>query len=133
MTRINLVPPKELGVKHLVGEHYELPRVFNLVRRAQERGETPATVGIPSDYVLGAGHLKFFYNKLRFLERRYGLLKGEMQYRGYVAADPPVGLLEGIDEHWLGDYEPTPLALYLNRLRIKERSVATEAMVDPSE
>lgn len=122
MTRINVVPPSELVREHLVAEYSELPRAFTLVKAAQERGLAPTAVGIPTAYTLGTGHVKFFYDKCLFLLRRQQSLIREMQSRGYNPKfDNPDGLIVGLDQHWLNDWEPDSMALYLNRLRIRER------------
>lgn len=55
MTRINCVPVEELTDKHLLAEYRELPRIFNLARAVEDA---------PTEYVLGTGHMKFFYDKL---------------------------------------------------------------------
>jgi len=61
MTRINCIPVEELHNKHLLVEYRELPRVFTLAHNAIEKGRWES----PAAYVLGAGHVKFFYNKLK--------------------------------------------------------------------
>ena len=121
MTRINLVPPSELSDKHLGAEYRELPRVFGLVRDAIARGERPDDPRNPKTYVLGPGHVRFFYNKCRFLHTRYMRITEECRRRGRIVnySLPPSS---GIDDEWWGNYEPTPEALALNRQRIKERS-----------
>ena len=123
MTRINVVPPEELSRLHLVAEYRELPRAFALVRAKQMKGITPADLQLPSDYVLGAGHVLFFYDKCLFLLHRQKSLIAEMQARGY---DPkflrPDDLVVGLSDHWMGGYRPTAEALALNRARIKERN-----------
>nr|CAI3971268.1 endonuclease V N-glycosylase UV repair enzyme [Ochrobactrum phage ORM_20] len=122
MTRINVVPPSELHTKHLVAEYRELPRVFKLVREAQSRGELPNDPRNPTKYTLGAGHVRFFYDKLSYLFKRQVSICGEMERRGItVNYYPSPDLLDGIRKMWQGDYEPTPGALYLNRERIKDR------------
>lgn len=128
MTRINLVPPAELEFRHLWAEYYELPRVFGQVRKKQEAGRVPADLAIPSAYTLGTGHLRFFYDKLEFLAKRQELLIAELQRRGgQPNYTTPRDLLVGLHDHWLNDYEPTDLALYLSRKRISERLEAMRA------
>ena len=131
MTRINVVPVTELSDKHLAGEYHEISRVFELVRKAVER---PAPVVIPERYLLGRGHVMFFYDKLSFVSSRYMQLALEMRYRAYKrGSDSAVDIrvvLEIIEcahdsvpaATWWRDYEPTPEALALNRLRLAERS-----------
>lgn len=112
MTRINVVPPVELSGKHLVAEYRELPRVFKLARplRPSEK---------PRRYVLGPGHVRFFYDKLAYLTRRHHALVREMRARGYTVnfPDPPQG-----NPALYSDWKPDAEALAVNRARIKERS-----------
>ena len=77
MTRINCIPVEELTDKHLIAEYRELPRVFKLARDPKP-GEH-----IPTYYSLGRGHVKFFYNKLFYLEKRFLALVLEMRARGF--------------------------------------------------
>lgn len=109
MTRINVVPPAELCNKHLLAEMHELPRVFKLARPCAEA---------PKEYVLGTGHVKFFYNKLAWLSERFIALVEECQLRGFniTHTSPPSGAAA-----LYGDYTPTQEALTLNRARIAER------------
>jgi hypothetical protein len=122
MTRVNTIPVEELTQPHLVAEYRELPRIFGLVRAAQAKGLTPKDIKIPADYVLGSGHMLFFYDKCMFLLRRQQDLIREMRRRGY---DPkfiyPNNLIVGLAPHWLGDWTPTKNALVLSRARIAER------------
>jgi deoxyribonuclease (pyrimidine dimer) len=127
VTRINVVPPSELTRQHLVAEYRELPRVFSLVLSAQERGESPATVNAraPAKYVLGTGHVLFFYTRLEFCLRRQCDLVEEMRARGYNPRHddpynmPIIGLLRC---HWFDDWTPTPEAVELSRRRLAERT-----------
>ena len=112
MTRINLVHPSELSRLHLVAEYRELPRIFSLVRSAIARDKIPSDFPIPSKYVLGAGHMYFFYDKCCFLAKRQRSLIREMQNRNIVCNYfDATSLLEGITSQWLGDYTPTQEAL----------------------
>jgi len=122
MTRINCIPPAELTSRHLVAEYRELPRIFALVRAAIARGEVPDDPRNPRDYVLGAGHVRFFYGRLGYLVRRQAGLIAEMQARGYRPAfTDPNALLAGIPAEWCLDWQPTDAAIAANRARIAER------------
>ncbi|WP_298017781.1 pyrimidine dimer DNA glycosylase/endonuclease V [uncultured Castellaniella sp.] len=120
MTRINCIPVQELSGPHLVAEYRELPRVFALAQKAALRGKPSQ----PEQYVLGKGHMLFFYTRLAYLARRHAELIGEMKRRGYKPS------FEGIqrkdfpaipDDYW-GEWTPTPEAMALNRARIEARS-----------
>ena len=122
MTRINCIPVQELTDKHLGAEYRELPRLFNQIRKAIERGENPDDPRNPTKYKLGKGHTRFFYNKLGWLTRRYLHLVRECQRRGRAVNYPTYpSYLEDIPAKWWGYWMPTPEAMELNRQRIKER------------
>jgi len=124
MTRINVVPVQELSRQHLIAEYRELPRIFNLVKAAIERGELPNDRKNPVEYCLGTGHCRFFYDKLGFLYQRQADICREMRRRGYQVSYDHYGLGEDIytAREWWGDYLPTEAALALNRARIAERN-----------
>jgi len=115
MTRINLVPPLELCDQHLLAEHRELTRIPNAVAKGKFNLQ-----GQPTDYKLGEGHVRFFFNKLAFLKRRYDELHLECKARGFnVQYIWPENLPQNA-ELWV-DYQATPEALALNRERIALR------------
>jgi deoxyribonuclease (pyrimidine dimer) len=122
MTRINCISPDELTGPHLVAEYRELPRVFALVRAAIARNETPDDPRNPPEYVLGSGHVRFFYPRLGYLARRQTALVLEMKKRGYSPNFTDTHLLlEGFPHQWCLDWEPSYAAMELNRARIRER------------
>lgn len=114
MTRINCIPPSELTNKHLVAEYRELPRIFRLARSPYPKEPWPKT------YTLGKGHVKFFYDKLAYLEQRFYQLVEEMISRGYKPNFTTIPKTDAPPELWNG-WQPTPEAQELNRQRIKER------------
>jgi deoxyribonuclease (pyrimidine dimer) len=119
MTRINLIDPQELHRKHLVAEYREIVRVFALVRKCNS---DLSKKNIPSEYVLGTGHVSYFYPRLGFISKRYDSLCAEMKRRGYTVNRIPRDTLhEGILPSMFGDYIPTTKAIDLNVERIKLR------------
>lgn len=115
MTRINLVPPEELCDQHLLAEHRELTRIPNAVARGKF-----SLQGQPDDYKLGEGHVRFFFNKMRFLHTRYHALHAECLARGFQVHNRWPQDLPHDAALW-GDYQPTTQALRANRARIAER------------
>ncbi|MFC2754041.1 MAG: pyrimidine dimer DNA glycosylase/endonuclease V [Cardiobacterium sp.] len=115
MTRINLVPPQELCDQHLLAEHRELTRIPNAVARGRYHLR-----GQPVAYCLGAGHVRFFYNKLAFLQHRYQALHAECRARGFNVQYIWPHILPDDPALWQ-DYRPTATALALNRARIAAR------------
>ncbi len=126
MTRINLVHPTQLTNKHLMAEYRELPRIFTAVSKLE--GKKPTDVSIPARYVLGTGHMKFFYNKLSWLLARYEELYDELIKRGYNIDTQlflnVVQSTDSIPRVWFNstDYNPSPEDVYLNMVRICKRS-----------
>jgi deoxyribonuclease (pyrimidine dimer) len=122
MTRINCVPVEELTDKLLGAEYRELPRLFGQILKAIERGEQPNDKRNPTEYKLGKGHTRFFYNKTAWLCNRYYQLVEECIKRGRTVNFPtPPNTVFDIPIEWCMDWTPTPEALELNRQRIKER------------
>lgn len=76
---------------------------------------------IPAEYVLGKGHVTFFYNKLWFLTKRFTNIVIECQRRGFNITHAYAPIVHVSNEWFWGDYEPTPKAIALNEARIKER------------
>lgn len=117
MTRINIVPVAQLCDQHLLAEFRELTRIPRAVIKAP-----PDLSNMPSDYTLGKGHARFFYNKLAFLKKRYRALHIECVRRGFnVHAIWPEGATKELAPDLWGDYKPTVNALMINMARIKER------------
>lgn len=116
MTRVNVVPVEALCNKHLLAEFREITRIPNAVAKGKF-----CMTNQPADYKLGEGHVKFFYNKLDFLHKRYIQLLIECEHRGFsVNYVWPVKLDSGYEALWL-DYKPSARALASNKKRIIER------------
>lgn len=73
MTRINTIDVAHLLDQHLFIEYREITRVGSLARPLDDYGS----------YVLGTGHVKFFYNKQPYLAARCEQLRLELIKRGY--------------------------------------------------
>lgn len=123
MTRINVVDPKELSTKHLVAEYREIMRLpGNLAKSLNRKGKKFDLKEIPETYTLGTGHVKFFYDKMYFLEKRFNSIVQEMLDRGYNPVYQKLGIFSRCDEQFYNDYTPTVEAIELNVKRIKERT-----------
>lgn len=122
MTRINLIHPEQLSDQHLLAEYRELPRIFTLAHEAALRSESPNDPRNPRKYVLGPGHVRFFYPRLGFLRRRFQALVDEMLNRGWSPQFQDVPpCYDLMSHHWCQDYAPTPEAISLNLARLRER------------
>jgi deoxyribonuclease (pyrimidine dimer) len=122
MTRINVVPPQELTVKHLVAEYKEITRLPNNLKKSLSRKGKPFQMTeIPSQYTLGKGHVKFFYDKMAFLQNRFESLVKEMLNRGYSPKYTDSSIFVPDNKMFYNGYQPTDEAIRLNRERIQER------------
>jgi deoxyribonuclease (pyrimidine dimer) len=64
----------------------------------------PEMKNIPRNYCLGKGHIKFFKNKLKYLEKRHGFIRDEMKKRGFV---PKLKAnLKGCNKNLCKDWKP---------------------------
>ncbi len=122
LTRINCVPVEQLHQKHLVAEYRELPRVFSLVKKyIDKHGVLPE---ISSEYILGTGHVKFFYDKLLYLANRHKQLINEMRRRGYKPSYETCLIdqyYDAIPAFCWNDWVPSESAMQVNQERITER------------
>lgn len=112
MTRINCVPPALLVKEHLLAEYRELPRIFRAAKRIAD---------VPPTYRMGAGHMKFFYDKLLYCEKRYQLLCDEMIKRGFTVNYTKLPV--NPDRSLYNDWKPDNVAIAINLARINERLV----------
>jgi hypothetical protein len=118
MTRVNVgIEPWELNNQLLFTEYKEIVRIPNAIAAGRA-----VLSDIPEDFKLGEGHVKFFYNKLTYLHRRWLTLKEECIKRGInitnyssafesVSRDLPV---------W-GDYTETPRDRAITLCRFAEK------------
>lgn len=95
------VDPKELTNKHLIAEHREIKRIPNCVRRGRYNLSNQ-----PTQFCLGQGHVKFFYDKLGYLLDRYNKLYRECIARGFQVQNYR-GAWNGIDISLMGFYKET--------------------------
>ena len=88
MTRINLVPPEELSDQHLVAEYREIFMIGSSLQRSLRSPNWKNTKeSIPKQFTLNKGHVKFFYDKGKYLSERYDELIKEMKRRK-MSPDP---------------------------------------------
>jgi len=116
MTRINVgVSPSALCRQHLIAEHREIKRIPNAVSSGKAK-----IVNIPKTFGLGTGHVKFFYDKLGFLLKRYKSIHKECLDRGYNVQDYS-SAWDNIPENLMNDYLPTSEDQQLVLKRIQEK------------
>lgn len=121
MTRINLTLVSELADQHLIAEYRELPRVFGIVRKHVANGKRVKDFKISSEFILGSGHVTFFYDKLEFLRKRQSDIIMECLKRGFSIKDTEVPDISDIPVEWKNDYNPCKSAIKLSQQRLDEK------------
>jgi len=121
MTRINIIPAEELTDQHLIAEYREIFMVRPALLRSMCAKN--GVYGIPDKYTLNKGHVKFFYDKGLYLEKRYTELREEMLCRG-MNPDParifkpfPIGF----HNDWVPSSEEQEIARNRIKIRISEK------------
>lgn len=117
MTRINVgIPVDTLSRQHLLAEHREIKRIPNAIRNGIADLDD-----IPSTFRMNKGHVRFFYNKLGYLLRRYKEIRDECYKRGYNITDYSDAWV-GLPEYLMNDWNPTPddVSLIYGRMNEKE-------------
>ncbi len=122
MTRINLVEPSELTDQHLIAEYREIFMVGGSLRRTLVSKVGYREDRVPKRYTLNTGHVYFFYNKGRYLHKRYHELITEMKRRGFEP-DPsrvfPMSVF--VDNGLYNDWMPSVEDYKIIRQRIEEK------------
>lgn len=111
MVRVNLILPAKLSDQHLVAEYDEILMLLGYFKRF------PALIGIPNEYTLGKGHMKFFKDKLLYLKKRHDIIKVEMKKRAFKT-NVTIDLSE-FPKELINDWAPDKVAFK----KIKERLV----------
>ena len=122
MTRINLVPPIELTDQHLIAEYREIFMVAGSLRRTLLSKNGYDESKVSKKYTLNKGHVYFFYNKGKYLHKRYLDLISEMKSRGFAPMEArmfPDKIF--INNNLYNDWVPDNDDLLLIRKRINQK------------
>lgn len=119
MTRINLVHPIELTDQHLIAEYREIRLLCANLQRTLKSRHGFVKSKQPNQFTLNKGHVYFFYNKGKYLHRRFNQIKNEMVRRGFVPNNNfPVDVWP---KHLYNDWEPNERDKNIVRDRIRLR------------
>jgi len=122
MTRINILPVSELYDQHLIAEYREITMVPAALRRTLKSKNGIDKTKISCTYTLGKGHVYFFYDKGKYLSKRYNEIIGEMKSRGF-RCDPnrkfPKEIF--IENGLYNDWKPTLEDCKIIKKRIKDK------------
>jgi len=122
MTRINLVNPSELTDQHLIAEYREITMVPAALNRTLNSKVGLRREKISKRYTLNTGHVYFFYDKGRYLYKRYQDIIQEMKSRGFNPDKTrkfPTKIFK--DDNLYNDWMPNLDDLHIIRRRISEK------------
>lgn len=115
MTRINIVPVDTLFDQHLLAEHREIKRVPNCIKKGKYSLQWQ-----PEKYTMGTGHVKFFYDKLKYLSNRYQDLHKECIKRGFNVEDYS-DCFQDVPQELDNNYSPDDDAFSENKQRLDNK------------
>ena len=122
MTRINIVPVEELFDQHLIAEYREITMVSAALKRTLNSKNGLDKTKINKTYTLNQGHVYFFYDKGKYLDKRYKKIIKEMERRGFHPNPKrklPINIFIANDLY--KDWAPTVEDFKIIRKRIKSK------------
>jgi deoxyribonuclease (pyrimidine dimer) len=122
MTRINIIDPTELTDQHLIAEYREILMVGGSLKRTLNSKSGFQQSRVSERYTLNRGHVYFFYDKGRYLHKRYLHLIYEMRFRGF---NPDMGRRFPtemfVDNNLYNDWSPSIEDYKIIRERIQQK------------
>ena len=111
---------------HLIAELREITMVPAALRRSlRTKSKEEVISSIPNKFTLNSGHVKFFYDKLEFLQYRFIALAEEMKHRGYIPDESRIEAFSGFDNVFYNDWSSTKedddIIIERIQLRISEK------------
>ena len=122
MTRINIIPVKELFDQHLIAEYREITMVPAALKRTINSKSGLKLSKINNTFTLNKGHVYFFYNKGKYLHKRYKEIVKEMKARGFQPNPNrkfPKNIF--IENNLYNDWQPSVEDYKIIRERIKSK------------
>jgi deoxyribonuclease (pyrimidine dimer) len=119
MTRISSgISGRSLTDVHLRKERIEILRIPNTIKNGKAKVDLKK---IPKDFRLGNLHVVYFYNKLKYIHKRYNELTEECIKRGFNVTDYS-DAFKDLPEHLYNDWDDNiPRVKEIVRERITER------------
>ncbi len=122
MTRINLVKPIELSDQHLIAEYREIFMIGSALQRSMKSPNWNITKeSLPKKFTLNTGHVRFFYNKGKYLYKRYLDIIEEMKRRGMNPNPRRLFNKEQWPDELYNDWTPNEIDIQVVKERIKEK------------
>ena len=120
MTRINIIHPSELTDQHLIAEYRELFMVGSSLQRSLKSPSWNPNK-IPKKFTLNKGHVTFFYDKGKYLSKRYESIRNEMISRGMKPDETRIFKRDHWPDELYNDWLPTLEDEKIIRDRLDER------------
>lgn len=122
MTRINIISPSELTDQHLIAEYREIFMVAGSLKRTLISKSGFVESKVPKNFTLNNGHVYFFYNKGKYLYKRYNLIIKEMKSRGFKPNENRIFPKDiFINNNLFNDWEPNQNDIKIIRKRINDK------------
>ena len=120
MTRINIIPVEDLTDQHLMAEYREIFMIGPALQRSL-KSESWNSNKIPKKFTLGKGHVMFFYDKGKYLFKRYDEIREELKKRGYKLDQYRHFKTYQFPTEYFNDWDPSEEDQSIVLKRIEER------------
>ena len=120
MTRINIIPVEDLTDQHLMAEYREIFMIGSALQRSL-KSEQWDPKRIPKKFTLNTGHVMFFYDKGKYLYKRYDQIKEELTKRNFNLDKSRLFKTTQFPTDYYNDWEPTKEDQAIVWKRIEER------------
>lgn len=120
MTRINILPVEDLTDQHLMAEYREIFMIGSSLQRSLKSAHWDKDK-IPDKFSLNTGHVTFFYDKGKYLYKRYGEIREELKKRNFKLDDSRLFKVTQFPTDYYNDWEPTEEDQAIVLKRIEER------------
>lgn len=122
MTRINIIPVEYITNRHLVAEYTEIRHISSSLSRSQ-KSKTFDVNKFPKKFTLNKGHVSFFYNKGKYIHKRFLSIQREMLKRGFNLSKDKMELnIEPfLSDGLYNDWTPDLTDMLVVASRIKQR------------
>ena len=121
MTRINIIDPNELTDQHLIAEYREITMVPGSLKRTLNSKVGFQKERVSKKYTLNTGHVYFFYDKGKYLDKRYSEIVEEMKARGFKPDSSRKFPKEVFPKELYNDWMPTLEDQKIIRKKIAEK------------
>jgi len=120
LTRINVLPVEDLTDQHLMAEYREIFMVGSALQKSLNSKSWDKN-RIPKQLTLGTGHVMFFYDKGKYLYKRYTEIQTELTKRNYKLDKSRLFKVTQFPTDYYNDWTPNDRDRAVIRERIEER------------